>query len=126
MVLCHMCKSIICKEFFIETMVFILSSDIYVGVLSNPNQVSSKDYYLGFVSTTVETSDPEAELKAGLDLLLPIEKKFISVKDVFHPTDDGKDSQVSLPDPFPCQWQVLLHLKFSLNINFHGQKSVVR
>lgn len=101
-----MCKSIICKEFFIETMVFILSSDIYVGVLSNPNQVSSKDYYLGFVSTTVETSDPEAELKAGLDLLLPIEKKFISVKDVFHPTDDGKDSQVSLPDPFPCQWQV--------------------
>lgn len=69
-------------------------SDIYVGVLSNPNQVSSKDYYLGFVSTTVETSDPEAELKAGLDLLLPIEKKFISVKDVFHPTDDGKDSQV--------------------------------
>jgi len=71
-----------------------LFSDIYVGVLSNQNQVSSKDYYLGFVSTTVETSNPEAELKVGLDLLAPIEKKFISIKDVYHPTDDGKDSQV--------------------------------
>ena len=70
--------------------------DIYVGVLSNQNQVASKDYYLGFVSTTVETDNPEAELKPGLDLLEPIEKKFISVKDVFHPIDDGKDSQVSI------------------------------
>ncbi|XP_066931000.1 rab GDP dissociation inhibitor beta-like [Clytia hemisphaerica] len=69
-------------------------SDIYVGVLSNQNQVASKDYYLGFVSTTVETSNPEAELKVGLDLLEPIEKKFVSVKDVFAPTDDGKDSQI--------------------------------
>lgn len=69
-------------------------SDIYVGVLGNQNQVASKDYYLGFVSTTVETSNPEAELKLGLDLLEPIEHKFVSVKDVFHPTDDGKASQV--------------------------------
>lgn len=69
-------------------------SDIYVGVLSNQNQVASKDFYLGFVSTTVETNNPEAELKTGLDLLEPIEKKFVSVKDVFHPVDDGKDSQI--------------------------------
>ncbi|XP_057298194.1 rab GDP dissociation inhibitor beta-like [Hydractinia symbiolongicarpus] len=69
-------------------------SDIYVGVLGNQNQVASKDYYLGFVSTTVETSNPEAELKLGLDLLEPIEHKFVTVKDVFHPTDDGKASQV--------------------------------
>lgn len=68
--------------------------DIYVGVLSNQNQVSAKDYYLGFVSTTMETENPEAELKAGLDLLAPIEQKFVSVKDVYHPVDDGKDSQV--------------------------------
>ena len=47
------------------------------------------------MSTTVETSNPEAELKPGLDLLEPIEKKFISIKDVFHPIDNGKDSQVS-------------------------------
>ena len=56
--------------------------------------MSAKNFYLGFVSTTVETGNPEAELKEGLALLEPIEQKFVSVKDVFHPIDDGKDSQV--------------------------------
>lgn len=69
-------------------------SDIYVAVLSNQNQVASKDYYLGFVSTTVETDNPENELKPGLDLLAPFEKKFVSIKDVFHPIEDGKESQI--------------------------------
>jgi len=69
-------------------------TDIYVAVLSNQNQVASKDYYLGFVSTTVETSNPEAELAAGLELLAPIEHKFVSVKDVYEPTTDGKESQI--------------------------------
>lgn len=68
--------------------------DIYVAVLSNQNQVSAKDYYLGFVSTTVETTKPEDELKLGLELLEPIEKKFVCVKDVYHPTEDGKESQI--------------------------------
>jgi len=69
-------------------------SDIYVGVLSQQNQVAAKDYYLGFVSTTVHTSNPEAELKLGLDLLEPIEEKFVTIKDVYHPKDNGKDSQI--------------------------------
>ena len=70
--------------------------DIYVAVLSYQNMVAAKDYYLGFVSTTVslDSKNPEAELKQGLDLLQPIEKKFVSVKDVYHPKDDGKESQV--------------------------------
>jgi len=69
-------------------------SDIYVAVLSNQNQVAAKNYYLGFVSTTVHTANPEAELSAGLDLLKPIVHKFVSVKDVYHPIDDGKESQI--------------------------------
>jgi len=69
-------------------------TDIYVAVLSNQNQVAAKEYYLGFVSTTVETGNPELELKLGLDLLEPIEHKFVSVKDVYHPKDDGKESQI--------------------------------
>ncbi|RDD43823.1 Rab GDP dissociation inhibitor beta [Trichoplax sp. H2] len=69
-------------------------SDIYVCLLSNLNQVSAKDFYLGSVSTLVETNNPEAELKIGLDLLSPIEHKFISVKDIFEPTDDGKASKI--------------------------------
>lgn len=69
-------------------------SDIYVAVLSNQNQVAAKDYLLGFVSTTVETTNPEAELEKGLAFLQPIEKKFVTVKDVYHPKDDGKESQI--------------------------------
>ena len=42
----------------------------------------------------METGNPEQELKAGLDILEPIEEKFVSVKDIFEPTDDGKESQV--------------------------------
>lgn len=69
-------------------------TDIYVAVLSDQNQTAAKGYYIGFVSTTVETKNPEAELKLGLGLLEPIEHMFVSVKDVFHPVDDGKESQV--------------------------------
>ena len=69
-------------------------SDIYVAVLSNQNQVAAKNYYIGFVSTTVHTNNPEQELKTGLALLEPIVKKFVSVKDVYHPNHDGKKSQI--------------------------------
>jgi len=69
-------------------------TDIYVACLSNQNQVAAKDFYLGFVSTTVETNNPEAELAEGLQLLNPIMHKFVVVKDVYHPTDDGKESQI--------------------------------
>ena len=58
-------------------------SDIYVGVLSNQNQVASKDYYLGFVSTTVETSNPEAELKPGLDLLEPVSYTHLTLPTIY-------------------------------------------
>ena len=71
-------------------------SDIYVACLSNQNQVAAKDYYLGFVSTTVETDNPALELNAGLSLLEPILHKFVSVKTVYHPVDDGKASQVGV------------------------------
>jgi Rab GDP dissociation inhibitor len=69
-------------------------SDIYVTVLSNQSQVAAKDYYLAFVSTTVETSNPENELSPALELLEPVVRKFVAVKDVHHPVDDGQSSQI--------------------------------
>ncbi|WP_395241822.1 hypothetical protein, partial [Salmonella sp. s51933] len=53
-------------------------------------------YYVAMVSTTVETDNPEAELKPGLDVLEPIEDKFLSVDDVYMPEDDGSTSKVFL------------------------------
>lgn len=37
--------------------------------------VASKNFFLAIVSTTVETSNPEFELRPGLDLLGPIKEK---------------------------------------------------
>lgn len=46
------------------------------------------------VSTTVETKNPESEIKPGLDLLGPVRQKFIHVSDYLEPTDDGVQSKV--------------------------------
>lgn len=40
-------------------------SDIYVFCCSYSHHVAPKDKWLAFVSTTVETTDPTAELAAG-------------------------------------------------------------
>lgn len=40
-------------------------SDIYVFCCSHAHNVVPKDKWLAFVSTTVETSNPEAELAPG-------------------------------------------------------------
>lgn len=50
-------------------------SDIYVCCISYTHNVAAKDFYIAIVSTTVETSNPESELKPGLDLLGPIQEK---------------------------------------------------
>ena len=44
-------------------------------MVSYAHSVCAKNYYLAIVATTVETNDPLAELKPGLDLLGPIEEK---------------------------------------------------
>ena len=49
--------------------------DIYVGCVSFAHNVASAGHYIAIVSTTVETDNPEAELKPGLDLLGPIVEK---------------------------------------------------
>ncbi|XP_058480734.1 rab GDP dissociation inhibitor beta-like [Solea solea] len=68
--------------------------DIYVCMVSSAHNVASKGKYIAIVNTTVETKDPEAELKPGLDLLGPITKKFVTVGDLYEPTDIGTESQI--------------------------------
>lgn len=55
------------------------NSDIYVSLVSYTHQVAAKGWFVAMVSTTVETDNPEAEIKPGLDLLGPIRQKFVSV-----------------------------------------------
>jgi len=69
-------------------------SDIYVSLVSNTHQVSAQGWFIAMVSSKVETSNPELEIKPGLDLLGPIKQKFVSISDYYEPIDDGKDSQL--------------------------------
>jgi Rab GDP dissociation inhibitor len=74
--------------------------DIYVSLVSYTHQVAAKGWFIAMVSTTVETSNPELEIKPGLDLLGPIKQKFVSVSDLYKPLDDGKDSQIFISESF--------------------------
>lgn len=75
-------------------------SDIYVSLISSTHQVSAKGWFIGMVSTTVESDNPEAEIKPGLDLLAPIAQKFVCVSDYYEPTDDGLQSQVFISESY--------------------------
>ncbi len=69
-------------------------SDIYVSQVSYTHQVAAKGWFIAMVSTTVETNDPESEIRPGLDLLGRIKQKFVTVCDFYEPVDDGKESQI--------------------------------
>lgn len=75
-------------------------SDIYVSLVSYTHQVASKGWFVGMVSTTVETENPENEIKPGLDLLGPIQEKFICVSDYYEPIDKGLESQVFISESY--------------------------
>ncbi|XP_053270935.1 rab GDP dissociation inhibitor beta [Pleuronectes platessa] len=68
--------------------------DIYVCMVSFAHNVAASGKYIAIISTTVETADPEKEIKPALDLLEPIEQKFVSVSDQYEPTDLGSESQI--------------------------------
>ena len=52
-------------------------------MVSYTHQVAAKGWFIAMVSTTVETNNPEAEIKPALDLLGPIKQKYIVKQDLF-------------------------------------------
>ncbi|KAK2105500.1 Rab GDP dissociation inhibitor beta [Saguinus oedipus] len=69
-------------------------SDIYVCMISSAHNVAAQGKYIAIVSTTVETKEPEKEIRPALELLEPIEQKFISISDLVVPKDLGTESQI--------------------------------
>uniref|UniRef100_A0A8C1CHZ2 Rab GDP dissociation inhibitor n=1 Tax=Cyprinus carpio carpio TaxID=630221 RepID=A0A8C1CHZ2_CYPCA len=69
-------------------------SDIYVCMISYAHNVAAQGKYIAIASTTVETSDPEAEIEPALELLEPIDQKFVAISDMYELTDDGTESQI--------------------------------
>ncbi|CAF4468835.1 unnamed protein product, partial [Rotaria magnacalcarata] len=76
------------------------SPDIYVCCMAQTNMVTPKDWYVALVSTTVETSNPEAEIRPGLALLEPIYQKFVSVSDLYEPIEDGTTSRLFISSSY--------------------------
>ncbi|XP_072309401.1 rab GDP dissociation inhibitor beta-like [Eucyclogobius newberryi] len=70
--------------------------DIYVCMISYDHNVASKGKYIAIASTTVETNNPEDEVRPALDLLSPIDQSFTSISDLYEPTDLGTESQIFL------------------------------
>jgi len=68
-------------------------SDVYVFCCSATHAVAPRGRWLAFVSTTVETNNPEAELEPGLALLGSVDAKFVEVVDVLEPEDSGSSSR---------------------------------
>lgn len=56
-------------------------TDIYVCMVSYAHNVAAEGKYVAMVSTTVETSNPEKEVKPGLELLEPILEKYDHIHD---------------------------------------------
>lgn len=63
-------------------------------MISYAHHVAAQGKYIAIVSTAVETGEPEEEIKPALDLLMPIDQKFVSIADQYQPTDLGTESQV--------------------------------
>jgi Rab GDP dissociation inhibitor len=75
-------------------------SDIYICCVSFAHHVAPKGKYIAIVATTVETANPEAELKPGMDLLGKIDESFISVSDIYEPIEDGTKDKVYISKSF--------------------------
>lgn len=76
------------------------NSDIYVSMVSYTHNVAAKGHFVAMVSTTVETDNPELEIKPGLDLLGPILQKFVTVSPLYKPTDDGTGNQLFVSESY--------------------------
>ncbi|KAK9835323.1 hypothetical protein WJX81_002020 [Elliptochloris bilobata] len=68
-------------------------SDVYVFCCSYSHNVAPRYKWIAFVSTTIETSNPEAELASGLALLGQIDEKFTEVVDVLEPLASGSQDR---------------------------------
>ena len=58
-------------------------------MVSSSHQVCAAGLYIAIVSATVETKDPEAEIKPAIDLLGGVLEMFVQVSDLHEPINDA-------------------------------------
>ena len=52
------------------------------------HNVAAKGKFIAFVSTDAETENPQTELKAGIDLLCPVDEIFFDMYDRYEPANE--------------------------------------
>ena len=65
-----------------------LHTDRYVFCCSYSHNVAPKGKFIAFVSTDAETDNPQTELKAGIDLLGPVDEIFFDMYDRYEPVNE--------------------------------------
>ena len=63
-------------------------------MVSSAMAICAKGFYIAIVSTLVETTNPQQEIKVAVDLLGSIMEMFVSVSDLFEPLEDGRESNL--------------------------------
>jgi Rab GDP dissociation inhibitor len=63
-------------------------------MVSSAHAVCAKGLYIAMISTTVETNNPELEIKPALELLGDLIEMFVNVSPLYAPKDDGTVDQV--------------------------------
>jgi len=63
-------------------------------MVSSAHAVCAKGLYIAMISTMIETSNYELEIKPALELLGPVLEMFVKAYPIYHPTDDGKQSNL--------------------------------
>lgn len=69
-------------------------NDIYVMQVSSFHNVCKKGYFIAIISTTVETSNPESELKLAYELIGPVLHKFTTFEDIYEPASNDFSDNV--------------------------------
>jgi len=75
-------------------------NDIYISCVSDAHEVAPKGHFIVLVSTFVETKEPRAELKPGLDILGPILHQFWSVDPLYVPVTDYKTEGIHISNSY--------------------------
>lgn len=63
-------------------------------MVSSAHAVCAKGLYIAMISTTVETTNAELEIKPALDLLGDVIEMFTNVSSLYEPLDDGTSDNV--------------------------------
>lgn len=54
-------------------------------MVSSVHSVCAKGYYIAILSTTVETQNPEEELRPAFDIIGSVKEKFVTISDMYVP-----------------------------------------